>query len=504
MFKKITSFFLVLLFSLFISTSFSNVFAATLTCSDDLTGKVFISEFSSATNPEWVELMNIDADNSVDLSNCGIAILQRSGSGLSSVAKTLTGSLPRGGFLTFSLDYESLDDAGAVLSFQDSTGTNTYYAVSYGSYTPAQTVHVAVAPSSSQSAQIPDGSGSWNLATATKGWCNLGFTGCPSISDIITGMNSNGVKTNLDTMTDYSRVSGLYFQKSETNDPNGNPIGKITFLSEMNFTDKDALSWMGQMDTNVDMSTKGKIGLNAELIKNLTATNASLTMYGLSYNDPIVDVTNADGSAGDGSIVSGLTYDKVAGTLTFTAAHFTTFTSKEKTTTGSSSSSSPTTPGCSNQVPDHSPDLFQIDTTKNKAKLFFTPVNNAVDYYYIAYGFTEGDERFGVRFDKGYYDGVIDYTINELSPNTKYYYKVRAGNGCATGAWSNWMKAKTDGVYIQTIQTIPDDTITPEPTKSVKSPTTLGVSDSVAPSKSVTPPEVKKSWWKKIVEYILR
>ena len=54
-----------------------------------------------------------------------------------------------------------------------------------------------------------------NLATATKGWCNLGFTGCPSISDIITGMNSNGVKTNLDTMTDYSRVSGLYFQKSE-------------------------------------------------------------------------------------------------------------------------------------------------------------------------------------------------------------------------------------------------------------------------------------------------
>jgi len=99
-----------------------------------------------------------------------------------------------------------------------------------------------------------------NLATATKGWCNLGFTGCPSISDIITGMNSNGVKTNLDTMTDYSRVSGLYFQKSETNDPNGNPIGKITFLSEMNFTDKDALSWMGQMDTNVDMSTKGKIG----------------------------------------------------------------------------------------------------------------------------------------------------------------------------------------------------------------------------------------------------
>ncbi|MEK7177441.1 MAG: fibronectin type III domain-containing protein, partial [Patescibacteria group bacterium] len=198
----------------------------------------------------------------------------------------------------------------------------------------------------------------------------------------------------------------------------------------------------------------------------------------------------ADDTAG---VASGITYDKTTQTLVFNAAHFTIFKAVESSSTSSSSgTSAPTTPGCSNQSPDHSPDLFQIDTSKSNAKLFFTPVNNAVDYYYIAYGFTEGDERFGVKFDKGYYDGVIDYTVNELAPNTSYYFRVRAGNGCATGAWSNWMLAKTDGGFAKDVK---EAVI--EPTKSAESPT-LGVSDSVAPNQQVTQPTVKKSWQQKV------
>jgi len=116
-----------------------------------------------------------------------------------------------------------------------------------------------------------------------------------------------------------------------------------------------------------------------------------------------------------------------------------------------------------------------------------------------------------VKFDKGYYDGVIDYTINELAPNAKYYFKVRAGNGCATGSWSNWLAAKTDGGYTQTaISNSPNSSIIEttndttrkviKPTKSVDSPT-LGVSDSVAPPQPATQPTVKKSWWQKLSKF---
>lgn len=495
MFKKTVSFFLVLIISLFIFSSIFKVSAATLTCIDSLNGKAILSEFSSAATTEWVELLNTDQNNSINLENCALK------DGSNNVIKSLSGTLPRGGFLTFNLDSGSLVDAGGIIRLTDASSTSLS-ALSYGTDTSVTTI---TAPNSSQTGYYDVSGVAWATGSPTKGWCNPGTTGCPTIATIISGMNSTGVKTNLGEMSDYSRISGLYFQKSETNDPNGNPMGKITFLSEMNFTDIDALSWMQNMGTNIDMSTKGKIGLNAELIKNLTSTNASLTMYGLAYNDPTIDVTNTDGTAGDSSIVSGLTYDKASGSLTFTAAHFTTFISKERPTTGSSSGGSSTlAPTCSKEAPNKSPDLFQIDTTKNTAKLFFTPVNNAVNQYYIAYGFTEGDERFGVKFDKGFYNGVIDYTINELAPNTNYYFKVRAGNDCATGNWSHWLVAKTDAVYTQTVldnsptiekpSSIKETVI--EPTKSIQSPT-LGVSDFVP-----LQPQAKKSWWERFFEFV--
>ena len=99
---------------------------------------------------------------------------------------------------------------------------------------------------------------------------------------------------------------------------------------------------------------------------------------------------------------------------------------------------------CLAEKPDHAPDLFQIDITKNTATLYFTPVNNAVSQYTIVYGYNRGDERFGISFPYGTYDGVISYTINELAPNTKYYFRVRADHGCRHGYWSDTMSAQTN------------------------------------------------------------
>lgn len=99
---------------------------------------------------------------------------------------------------------------------------------------------------------------------------------------------------------------------------------------------------------------------------------------------------------------------------------------------------------CGAVKPDHAPDLFQINTTKNSATLYFTPVNNAVTNYTIIYGLQKGEARYWVSFPFGVYDGVIDYKINHLAPNTKYYFRVRADNGCRNGYWSDTLSAKTD------------------------------------------------------------
>lgn len=101
------------------------------------------------------------------------------------------------------------------------------------------------------------------------------------------------------------------------------------------------------------------------------------------------------------------------------------------------------TPVCGDNKPGSIPDLFQINTKRISAQLFFSPVVNNNSYYMISYGLKEGDERFGVTISPQNNTGVLNYTINKLLPNTNYFFKIRGGNGCKPGDWSSTIKAKT-------------------------------------------------------------
>jgi hypothetical protein len=67
------------------------------------------------------------------------------------------------------------------------------------------------------------------------------------------------------------------------------------------------------------------------------------------------------------------------------------------------------------------------------------------DNYVIRFGPTANNLLYSASFTRGYAPGVIYYTINELNPNTIYYFQVRAGNGCKPGDWGNTLSAKTTG-----------------------------------------------------------
>jgi hypothetical protein len=117
--------------------------------------------------------------------------------------------------------------------------------------------------------------------------------------------------------------------------------------------------------------------------------------------------------------------------------------SNNNSNSGPNNSSAPT--GCSNQAPTSTPDLFQIDTTNTKATVYFAPAGMPYDNYVIRFGPTANNLLYSASFTRGFAGGVIYYTINELSPNTIYYFQVRAGNGCKPGDWGNTLSAKTTG-----------------------------------------------------------
>ncbi|MCJ7804340.1 fibronectin type III domain-containing protein [Patescibacteria group bacterium] len=460
--KKIILTILFLLFSLIIIAANSPVKANG--------SLVIIDEFvpyPTSGDEEWIELLNPDQDSALSLSGWRFVIYQGTEPNYTYYySQDLSGSVPREGLLTFTTDNNArIPNEGACLVLFISD-TESVFAVKYGNGTcdsgAGEQDASGVSIEQGKSIYYNLNEQTWNSASSpTRGWCNPGTGDCPTVATIVNQMGTEDVSTNLGDQTDFSRISELYFQKSE----DGEDIGRITFLSEMNFTDRDALTWMQNLDSKLNIS-QGIISLDADLIKNLTDTQASLTMYNITLNNPKILVDGQEDSAG---IVSGLTYDQNAHSLTFTAAHFTTFTAVENTDSNTDSSSTNGPPGCSDWLPLSTPHLFQIDTTHNSATLYFTPISDYLSYYFIAYGYEKGDWRFGTQFNSTQKSGVVSHTINNLAPNTVYYFTVRAGNGCAPGKWSNYLSAKTEKTSSQ-VKTTSLETEETEVTKPTPTP----------------------------------
>ena len=96
---------------------------------------------------------------------------------------------------------------------------------------------------------------------------------------------------------------------------------------------------------------------------------------------------------------------------------------------------------CSDSKPHTKPNLFQINTNKNSATLYFTPLLDA-NRYSVIFGNTMNEE-YGYVSPALNNRGVQKVVITHLQPNKTYYFKVNAVHGCAASDWSGWMKVKT-------------------------------------------------------------
>lgn len=256
----------------------------------------------------------------------------------------------------------------------------------------------------------------------------------PSSTALTSGAYSlaNSYTTNIEEFENPAAAVGLEFSR-----PNR---GKIRFTNAIDLTNENIADWLRQLETKLSIS-QNTITLDTSTITGLANTQAVLTLYNVQLSKPQILVNGQRDTEG---VVSNVLYDRTAKTLTFTVNHFTTFQAVEGSSSKNSkkhSSSRPQT--CQNTPPVGSPVLFQIDTTSTSATLFFTPVLDTTDRYYVAYGYENSDVRFGTEIPYAVRDGVMAFTINDLEPSKKYAFWVRPGNGCATGEWSNWMEATT-------------------------------------------------------------
>ena len=103
----------------------------------------------------------------------------------------------------------------------------------------------------------------------------------------------------------------------------------------------------------------------------------------------------------------------------------------------SPSNNEPGPKGCSDETPGNKPiNIYTaVREGENSIRLYFTDGDPPIDHYILEYGTSPGNYTFGFQNIGGM--GTRSYLVNSLDPKQKYYFRIMAANGCATGTWSN-------------------------------------------------------------------
>lgn len=107
----------------------------------------------------------------------------------------------------------------------------------------------------------------------------------------------------------------------------------------------------------------------------------------------------------------------------------------------------PSAPGCTDSSPGARAPWLYAATAQSSSSilLYFTEAQDPVDRYALEFGTSANNYQFGADNIGG--KGSYQYLVQSLSPGITYYFRVRGGNGCATGPWSNEISVQTKGWF---------------------------------------------------------
>lgn len=149
---------------------------------------------------------------------------------------------------------------------------------------------------------------------------------------------------------------------------------------------------------------------------------------------------------------------------------------------------------CTQTAPVGIPNIFYINRSGSKMTVYFTPVDQITEYY-IQYGENKNNMLYGFRFASGPSSGAISANINSLKPSENYYIRVRAGNGCQPGNWSQIVMTRANSSNTKNIysEAIPKNNLLPQikPLPKIinipKLPKVSPSSNPTAPTITITP-----------------
>lgn len=103
---------------------------------------------------------------------------------------------------------------------------------------------------------------------------------------------------------------------------------------------------------------------------------------------------------------------------------------------------------CNDTKPGSAPVLYSVSASgRNQVTLRWLEAKTPVSYYAITYSLVPGKQQYGNPYVGN--ANTTSYTVSHLSGGATYYFRVRAGNGCTPGNYSNEMSNKASGSFKQ-------------------------------------------------------
>lgn len=143
------------------------------------------------------------------------------------------------------------------------------------------------------------------------------------------------------------------------------------------------------------------------------------------------------------------------------------------------------TSGCTDPAPGSTAHLDTAESTgPHSIKLSWTAAKNPVTSYLLAYGIESGKYIYGNPNMGG--SGITTYTVGGLATGKKYYFVIRAVNGCNSTEYSNEVSATAGGTNASPS---PLQSVTPKRTPTEEEESTLETS-SEEPTETPAPTEI--------------
>ena len=267
------------------------------------------------------------------------------------------------------------------------------------------------------------------------------------------------------TSPQYSHLTNINIKVSQTND-----LGNTTQITKNINADTQAPSISLSTTPNINANNKSNFTVSGTCSTHSESGTVKLAIASIQKSFDCIDTDWSQtfdlSSVNEDSPIITLTQSDYLNTSTITQKLYRDIenTNDNEGNSTKSNKSSKKSKKCKDQAPGKTTPIIYsaVSNNSHSVLLSFNPADEPVEKYVLQYGTKPNSYPHEIKNLGVNSRDIMTYRVNMLSPNTTYYFRIKAVNGCASGGWSNEISVRTNPLLgFNQLDTVSLDITTP-------------------------------------------